>query len=173
MDKFPLCWRGKALGEMTVEAEILYSCFEVRCRLPWQGLWCVWLVGEGGELRLGILEPQGDSAAIRRRFSNRMTAPLGRILRGELRPVASNGTAAWEPMEENPFRTLWLRRQLQGMEKVLTRQIGSRRFLAAPYSEKARFPLPSLFCFARIRRIGGKEYAVFAFDEEEWPVFFE
>lgn len=173
MDKFPLCWNGKALGEMMVEAEPLYSCFSARCRLPWQGLWCVWLVGEKGELRLGVPEPQEDGAAIRRRFSNRMTAPLGRLLRGELRPAASAETAPWEAVACDSFQTPWLRRQLQEMNGALMRQTGRCRFLAVPYDERYPFPLPPLFCFARIRQIAGEAYAVFAFNQEEWPVFFE
>ena len=171
VDKFPLCWNGKSLGELTVEVESLYSCFSVRCRLPWQGIWCVWLVGEKGELRLGIPEPQRDDAVIRRRFSNRMTAPLGRLLRGELRPAASAETVSWEPAACDSFRTPWLRRQLQTLSGALTRQTGRCRFLAVPYDEKSPFPLPPLFCFARIRQIAGETYAVFAFDQEEWPVF--
>ena len=170
MDKFSLCWQGKVLGEIAVEAEPLYSSFAVRCRLPRQGLWCVWLVGECGELRLGVLEPQGDTAVLRRRFSNRMTASLGRLRRGELRRVAS-GEAEWEPMAGDVFRTPWLRQQLREKTGVLVRQTGSRRLLAIPYDGKTAFPLPAVFCFSVIRRIRGKEYAVFAFDEEEWPVF--
>lgn len=173
MDKFPLCWNGKALGELTVEVESLYSCFAVQCRLPWPGLWCVWLVGEKGELRLGVPEPQGDGAYIRRRFSNRMTAPLGRLLRGELRPAASAEAAPWEPAACESFRTPWLRQRLQKTSGVLTRQSGRCRFLAVPYDEKRPFPLSPLFCFARIRQIAGEMYAIFAFDGAEWPVFFE
>ena len=170
MDKFSLCWQGKALGELMVEAEPLYSTFEVRCRLPQQGLWCAWLVGECGELRLGVLEPQGDTAVLRRRFSNRMTAPLGRLRRGELRPVAS-GETEWKPIEGEVFRTSWLRQRLKEKKDVLFRQTGSRRWIAIPYDGKTPFPLPAVFCFAAIRRIQGEEHAVFAFDEEEWPVF--
>lgn len=173
MDKFPICWRGKALGEVAAEAESLYTCFSAECRLPGGGLWCVWLVGERGEVRLGVVEPRGETAEIRRRFSDRMTAPLGRILRGELRPAAGAGTEAWEPLRCAAIRTLWLRRQLQELGGVLTRQTDCGRALAAPYDPGRPFPLPSLFCFASIRQIGGASYAVFVFDREEWPVFFE
>ena len=54
---------------------------------------------------------------------------------------------------------------------VLTRVEGGRRYAAAPYDPARPFPLPSLFCFARIRRIGGQDYAVFAFDAQGRPVF--
>ena len=84
MDKFPLLWEGKALGELTVEREALYTWFTARCRLPREGIWCAWAVGDKGELRLGVVEPQNG---IRRRFSKQMTEPLGTLRRGELRPA--------------------------------------------------------------------------------------
>ena len=82
MDKFPLLWMGKSVGELACERESLYTRFAARCRLPGEGLWCAWAVGERGELRLGVLEPEGAEASICRRFSGRMTQPLGPLLRG-------------------------------------------------------------------------------------------
>ena len=87
MDKFPLLWDGRSVGELTTEREALYTWFEAQCRLPEKGLWCAWAVGDQGELRLGVLEPCGDRAAIRRRFSARLTGPVGRLQWGELRPA--------------------------------------------------------------------------------------
>ena len=66
MDKFPLLWKEAPLGELTTEREALYTWFTARCRLPGKGLWCAWAVGDRGELRLGILEPEGERAADRR-----------------------------------------------------------------------------------------------------------
>ena len=69
MDKFPLMQDGRPVGELITEREALYTWYEARCRLPGEGLWCAWAVGDRGELRLGVLEPCGDRASIRRRFS--------------------------------------------------------------------------------------------------------
>lgn len=173
MDKFPLVWRERAVGELSAEREALYTWFDARCRLPGEGLWCAWVVGENGELRLGVLEPAGDRAAIRRRFSDRMTAPLGRLLRGEVRsaaPAAERGD--WQSAEEPEtlFRAPLLRQRLRGVQGALTRTGQGRRFLALPYDREKPFLLTALFCFARVRRIQGREYAVFAFDEEENPL---
>ena len=173
MDKFPFCWKGNAVGELTTVRENLYTRFAARCRLPEEGLWCAWAVGTQGELRLGILEPCGDHAEICRRFSNRMAAPLGRLLRGELRAVDTDGTPRWEPLRSVPFQTLWLRQQLQARTDVLTRTAANRRLLAIPYASEKPFPLVPLFCFAKGSRIDGRDYAVFAFDEKERPVFSE
>ena len=91
MDKFPLLWKEKAVGELTAEQEALYTWFEARCRLPGEGLWCAWAVGDRGELRLGVLEPVNGKLTIRRRFSRRVTEPLGRRpLRGHLEPYSAS-----------------------------------------------------------------------------------
>ena len=170
MDKFPLLWEGNAIGELSAEQETLYTWFTVRCRLPGEDIWCAWAVGDRGELRLGVVEPQNG---IRRRFSHQMTAPLGKLLRGELRPAGDrteeNWTAAPEP--DRLFRTPWLRRQLRDVRGALTRTAEAGRFLALPYDEKRPFPLTPLFCLAQPRNIGGKRYLVYAFDGKEWPVF--
>ncbi len=172
MDKFPLTWGEKAVGELTAEPEALYTWFTARCRLPGEGLWCAWAVGDRGELRLGVLEPGGGQAAIRRRFSRQMTAPLGKLLRGEVRP-AGGAPEIWEPAErpEALFQAPWLRKRLQGMKGALTRTAGERRYLALPWDPAAPFPLTTLFCLAHIRMIRGKRYAVYAFDSGETPVF--
>ena len=171
MDKFPLCWKGNAIGELTTERENLYTRFAVRCCLPEEGIWCAWAVGTQGELRLGVLEPCGDHAELCRRFSDRMAAPLGRLLRGELRGVEAGSVPRWMPLRSMPFQTPWLRRQMQERMDILTRTAAKLRYLAIPYAPGKPFPLVPLFCFAQVCRIDGRDYAVFAFDEEEWPVF--
>lgn len=173
MDKFPLLRDGRPAGELIAEREALYTWFEARCPLPGEGLWCAWAVGDLGELRLGILEPVGDLASIRRRFSARLTDPLGRLQWGEIRPACPAETGAWTPLTapEALFRAPGLRRELGRTPGVLTRSAGGRREVAVPYDPARPFPLTGLFCFARICRIGGRNYAVFAFDREERPVF--
>ena len=118
MDKFPLLWEGKALGELIVEQEALYTWFTVRCRLPGEGIWCAWAVGDRGELRLGVVEPQNG---IRRRFSRQMTAPLGKLLRGELRPAGERAAETWTaaPEPDRLFHTPWLRRRLRWLLPLL------------------------------------------------------
>ncbi len=173
VDKFPLLLDGRPAGELTVEREALYTWFDARCRLPGEGLWCAWAVGREGSLRLGVLEPAGQEAAIRRRFSMRMTEPLGRLLRGEVRPAAEEDREAWQaaPDPESRFHSPWLRKRLRGISGALVRTEADRLSLALPYDSEKSFPLPTLFCFASIRSINGGRYAVFVFDGEERPVF--
>ncbi len=171
MGRYPVLWEGRQLGELETAAENLYTRFAVRCRLPGEGLWCAWAVGADGELRLGVLEPEREGAVIRRRFSRQAMAPLGRLVRGELRPLEER--AHWEEQErpERLFATPWLQEQLRGAAGVLARREGGVLFLALPYDPRRPFLLTALFCFAHIRTIGGRAYAVLAFDREEMPVF--
>ena len=171
MDKFPLIWAGNPVGELTVEREALYTWFTARCHLPEEGLWCAWVVGAEGELRLGILEPNGEEASIRRRFSDHMTGPIGRLIRGEARPAMEEGSS-WEAAEfpERLFRTPWLRRQLQGVKGAMTRREAETRHLAVPYDPHKPFPLAPMFCLASVRKLGDRPYVIYTFNKKEWPV---
>ena len=106
MDKFPLMQGGVSVGELITEQEALYTWFEARCRLPGEGLWCAWAVGDRGELRLGVLEPCGDRATIRRRFSARLTAPLGKLRQGEIRPAHPPEPEDWTPLERSDRKSV-------------------------------------------------------------------
>lgn len=172
MDKFPLLRDGRSVGELTTEREALYTWFEARCGLPGDGLWCAWAVGDRGELRLGVLEPEGEHASIRRRFSAQLTGPLGRLQWGEVRPAHPAAPGDWLPAGQaaDLFRSPWLRERLWDAAGALTRTENGRRYVALPYDPERPFPLPSLFCLARICRIGGRNYAVYAFDQTEQPV---
>lgn len=171
MDKFPVVWKDQTVGELTAEREALYTCFAVRCTLPGEGLWCAWAVGDRGELRLGVLEPQGGAGMIRRRFSHRLTAPAGRLLRGEVRPAAQpEQEMDWTPLEDAMFHSPGLRRQLQGTEGALWRREGETLLLALPYAPRRPMPLTGMFCFARPCRIRGERYLVWTFDSRERPV---
>lgn len=172
MDKFPLMLEGKPAGELVTEREGLYTWFSARCPLP-PGLWCAWAVGDRGELRLGVLEPEGKQGTIRRRFSGQLTAPLGRLLRGEVRPAGAKQPEVWEPAPTPAelFQAPWLRQRLKNAQGARTRRAGEVRYLALPYGKGKPFPLTTLFCFARLRSIGGDAYVVYAFDGQDRPVF--
>ena len=174
MDKFPLLWMGKSVGELACERESLYTRFAARCRLPGEGLWCAWAVGERGELRLGVLEPEGAEASICRRFSGRMTQPLGPLLRGEVRPAVEDG-GDWESAStpDHLFRSPWLRRSLRRVQGALTRTWTGGRELALPYDPAKPFPLAPMFCLARVRRLGEGWYVIYRLDRQEQPVLRE
>ena len=171
MDKYPVLAGEDAAGEMTVYPESLYTVFELRCRAR-SGLWCGWAAGERDALRIGVLEPEGGELFIRRRFSDRMTQPLGRILRGELRPLGEE-RERWAALDapQTCFHSPYLLRSLQGREGVLIARGESCTQIAIPRDDRAPFPLEAMFCFAHPRQLGQREYWVFAFNRREWPEF--
>ena len=138
MDKFPLMQGCFSVGELITEQEALYTWFEARCRLP-------------GELRLGVLEPCGDRATIRRRFSARLTAPLGKLRQGEIRPAHPPEPEDWTPLERSAvrLRSPWLREQLHLVPGVLVREEQGRRELAVPYDVGRPWPELRHLCLQR------------------------
>ena len=171
MDKYPVLEGRETVGELTVTPEKLYTAFDVSCSKR-EGLWSAWAIGETGTLRIGVPEPEGEALRICRRFSRELTAPVGTILRGELRPLGEE-REHWTPLEngETQFQSGYLRSALRQQTGVLIcrEQDGFR--LAFPRDDRAPFPLETMFCFAQSRRLKGREYWVFSFDENEWPVF--
>ena len=118
MDKYPVFREEQTVGELTVAPDALYTAFSVSCRGR-EGLWCAWAVGERESLRIGVLEPENGCLQIRRRFSKRLTDPLGPILRGELRPLGEE-REQWEPLRPELLRSPYLRCRLGGLSDVLT-----------------------------------------------------
>ena len=49
---------------------------------------------------------------------------------------------------------------------------GGHCFLAIPFDVGGSFPLPDMFCLARVRRYGQRQYVVFCFDDQENPKIF-
>ena len=169
MDKYPVFREKQTVGELTVAPDALYTAFSVSCRGR-EGLWCAWAMGETGNLRIGVLEPENGCLQIRRRFSKRLTDPLGPILRGELRPLGEE-REQWEPLRPELLRSPYLRCRLGGLSDVLTCRPERGRLIAVPRDDAAPFPLEAMFCFARSRHLQGRAYWVFRFDDREWPVF--
>ena len=133
-----MLWDGGPWGELMTERQGLYTRFSVRGgRLPEERLWCGWAVGERGVLRLGVLEPEGKSCFLCRRFSAADIGHLGRLLRGEVRPIGQE-TKSWLPVEapETLFRAPWLRKRLEHTQGALTCCQGERRLLALPWDKR-------------------------------------
>ena len=45
--------------------------------------------------------------------------------------------------------------------------------LALPYDEEAPFPLPELFCLARVERVRGRRCVIYRLDEKKSPATWE
>lgn len=172
MDKFPLLWEGKPVGEMTTCQNGQETVFSLWCDLPKEGLWSLWVVGTHGELRLGMPQVQDERGRLEKRFSRRMTDPLGRLLRGELRSTERKcASVVWKPAREGSgFHTSWLARQLWNRPGVLWAGVGTGRLIAVPYEPKEPFPLMPMFCFVKLQMIQERPYLVLQLNEKEEPV---
>ena len=146
---------------------------ELRCRRDLSGLFRSFLLGAAGELPLGVLAPEGESLTLRRVLSAREVAALGPIRRGEMRLSFSfRREAEWRRLEEGerPLPRESPAAALEGTRGALWRERRGHGQLAVPFDSRRPFPLPALFCFARVDRIGGELYAVFTFDAGGSPV---
>ena len=165
-DTLPLLWQGVSVGTVETEEEELYRRFRVTVSAgdgpDREAVWRVWLVGEAGETRLGILEPSVDfsTMTLSRTLSVRSLAPLGRLVHCEVRPVSGRmktGVFPLSDMEEQPHPP-----------EILPRSGGG---VLLSYPCAGPFPLPELFCFARPDTVRGQDCWVFAFDGLGRPVF--
>lgn len=143
-----------------------------------KGLYKGWIRGAGGQcLELGTLIPEGD------RFVLRRTLQLDHLKQVGCWPIASCGVSllhrfaghesnqGWK-REDNPARLLpdpVLQAEVSHLPGALLCISREGFSLAFPYSSKKPFPIPPLFCFARIRNLNDGQYAVFPFDKEGRP----
>ena len=143
----------RACGELSVCEQGLYLCCRAVCHLPRTTAPVrLYLLGEKAEYPLGILQPETDGFVLTRRVPLREIRGIGPLLRGELRAV-DVAEGEWQPASgERLFRAERLRRQIAAPGGILVCRRGSGRK-------------------ARICRINGREYAVFAFDSENNPLF--
>lgn len=172
MERVELCCGGKRRGEITLQPQ--GQRMEIRAAMedPGDGLYRLTLVGQRGELPLGVLEPAAGQLRLCRRIWCRDTEAVGRILRGEA-CCSFRFSENWQE-SCNPGRLLrdsFLRERLEKAERVWWRREGERLLLAIPLPEGEPFPLETLFCFAHIRQVAGVVCAVYGFDREERPVF--
>ena len=174
MERVPVFSQGRSVGELTAEADGLYERYQADCAIEDGAPMRLYAVYEKQELPLGIPEPEKSRLCLLRRISRKRCENGGRLLRGELRGMAQNGDPVWQEVSVpgELFHSVLWKERLHQVSGVLTRQESGRRYLALPYYLNRPFLLTELFCFARIVRIHGQEYAVFAFDQDENPVFY-
>ena len=140
---------------------------------PGDGLYRAVLIGEQGELLLGVMEPAGKQLTICRRLYSRDIAGLGRLLRGEARcSFRFQEKALWEETGAPAqfFRGGFFQSRLRPVKRAWWRREGGRMVLALPLEQGKPFPLEALFCLARVQRVEGRRCVVYMFDEEERPV---
>ena len=159
----PLQYDGRAVGELRLTEQNGDTVFDATFgRLP-RGIYRIIACGERGELLLGVVE--GEEKSLRRRFSAAIAGGVGKISAARAESCGES-PQAWREVGEKDFPSL-----PRLPETALLRSIGRCRYLALPWRGEDPFPMPELFCFARIASVNGKNCAVFAFDEGGTPIF--
>lgn len=172
MEEIRLYCGGRPVGRVALSPGEVRR--EVRASMPdpGDGLYRASLVGERGELSLGVMEPGGGTLTVSRRLYSRDVAALGRLERGEARLSFRFGESAWRetdaPGEASALPEL--RARLEKIPRAWRRREGERLLLALPLEEGGPFPLEALFCLARVERVAGRLCAVYAFDRQGRPL---
>lgn len=174
MERLPLYCRGERRGEVTLS---LWGPNGARTEIaaamddPGDGLYRSFLLGERGELPLGVLAPEGGRLTVCRRFYNRDVAALGQIQRGEARQSFrfEETRLCWRETgcPAQLFQSRFLRERLRPCGCAWWRQEGELLLLALPLEEGKPFPLEMLFCLGRVEHVEGRQCVVYAFREEE------
>lgn len=145
-----------------------------------QGLYKAYLTGPRGRVLLGTMMPEGETLRVRRTFSvdelRRQGAwPIGEA-RAELyyafrvREAAPPPGWSWADRAGDFFQETSISQAVTRLGRVLCRWEGEKFTLAYPYQNDKEFPLPQLFCFSRLKRLGEELFLLFSFENGGWPV---
>ena len=174
MERLPLYCQDQRRGEVTLSLWGPNGArTEIRTSMddPGDGLYRAFLLGERGELALGVLAPEDGRLTVCRRLYNRDVAALGKLLRGEARRsfrFEETGLCWRETCcPAQLFHSRFLIDRLRSAGRGRWRREGSVLLLALPLEEGKPFPLEALFCLGRIQRVEGSRCVVYAFREEE------
>ena len=178
MERLPLTSESGKRGEVILCPQGART--EVRCSLadPGDGLYRAYLLGEQGELALGVLAPEGGQLALCRRLYVRDLEALGPLLRGEARRSfrfrdgpgdAQPPQSCWHETRcpAMLFQSRFLQNRLRPIGRAWWRRAGVLLVLALPLEEGRPFPLEALFCLGRVQCVEGVRCVVYTFREEE------
>ena len=77
----------------------------------------------------------------------------------------------WRPVDgETLFRSAYLNCALSRFPGALICERERETLLAIPCAENKPFPLPELFCLARIGTVGGRRCVIYRVDRKKLPV---
>lgn len=142
------------------------------------GLYKAWLQGSGGRALLGTLIPEGGALRLRRVME---VAALER--QGSWPPTGAEVALAYSFAPEFPPPPEWcwtdcpqrlmkepmLSQCLRGVKRALLKRDVEGFLLAFPWSRHEPFPIPPLFCLARLESMPGGRFVVFRFSRQGHP----
>lgn len=167
-DTLELFCGGELRGRVLVGRE--GSRREVRVSMEKQedGIYRAYILGERGELALGVLAPEGRRMTLCRWLYSRDIEALGPLSRGEAR--RSRSFLREEPWERAaPEMARQISPLLRDAGTVWSRREGERTLAALAWDKGKPFPLPSLFCMARVGLAEGRRVVIYAFDAKGRP----
>lgn len=165
MRQYPVYYHGVRCGEVTVSQEGLYFQFSARAAIGGKVIPRFYLKGERNEILLGVGEPGESGYFLQRRLSADSIEKVGAL---QCLLVRAQGTneEAWQALRQEEIR---LCREfclhLPNVQNGFFRTREGIKEIAFPCGERMPFPMPGLFCLARIAEIHGREYAVFSFNQ--------
>lgn len=171
------CFEGPE-GAVTVRQEGERAVCQAIRAADKKGLYKAWLLGDGGRVLLGTLIPEGGALRLRRVME---IPALER--QGAWPPKGAEVALAFSFAPEAPPSPEWcwtdcpgrlledpvLANCLRRVKRGLLNRDMEGFFLAFPWSGGEPFPLPPLFCLARVETMGGRQYAVFRFSRQGRP----
>lgn len=156
--ELPLFVGKRQMGTVGVDTAEGETLFTVAAPQLTPGLWRITLRGAAGEVLLGVTE----TGTLRRRLSRQILAPAGKLQIAR----ADRGGGEWHVpgKGEIPGRLI-----LPDGARCCRR--GRGYLLALPWEEGRPFPMAELFCLARLRRMEGRNWAVFTLNEAGEPMW--
>ena len=178
MERLPLTCRNGERGELTVCRQGARTELRASLSDPGDGLYRAFLLGERGELALGVLAPEEGRLALCRRVYTRDVDVLGPLLRGEARQSFKFQDAPEPAVPDHScwretrcpaqlFQDPFLQSRLRPIGRAWWRREGMLLKLALPLEERKPFPLEALFCLGRIGSAAGVRCVIYNFREEE------
>lgn len=144
---------------------------------PGDGLYRAFLLGEAGELPLGVMAPDDNrKLSACRKCYYRDVEKLGKLLQGEARRSFrfQNAAPCWRETHcpAQLFRDNFFVQRLRNQGLAWWRREEDVLLLALPLENGKPFPLDALFCLGCVRCVEGRWCVVYAFKEEE-PVLWQ
>ena len=172
-------WRMEGGGTLSLREEGPRVHLEAARPDDGRGLYKAWVRGRQGSRLLGTLVPEAGGLRLRRTVSRSSLEQAGcwPVTGGNCVltypfPGAEGAGSAWtpEPRPERLCRDPLVKESLRGRSGFCGRRDGALCLLSAPFRPDRPFPIPVLFCQARVERRGGRLWLVWAFDLGGTPV---
>ena len=173
MERLKVYCMDSCAGEAVIERRDGRAEICVTMKDPGDGLYRAVLVGESGELALGVLEPRRGALRLGRKPYARDVERLGKLKGVQAKcSFVFPQKCAWQ----KTFRagelvnSAFLRERLSAVSRAWWRREGKMLILALPLKRDEPFPLECMFCFGKIGCVEGERCVIYTLDGQDMPV---